>query len=1020
MKKFRKILLSALSLVLVVALTIVGTVAFLQDEDGEVNVMTVGNVYIEQLEQQFGANGLEEFVQKKNLYPVPDTTLDTEAFQSTVVPAPAVNVVDKLVSVNNYGKSDAFVRTVFAFEMGTLSVDQFKNVFVYRINNTDWTWEEIGVSNINGAKYFVVVATHNEIVEAKTTTDYSLTQVFLKSFAGNEECEAIDGNGNGTFDVLTMSQAVQTVGFNDADTALDAAFGKIDQLTNPWNEGKAVYDVSTEEQLETALIVGGTITFNNNITLEKNNITIPDGALVKLDLNDNKLIGNVFVGKGATLIVADGTIVNNDSSVSAIETAKGAELVLNDVEINSKRHAVRVDGGKVTINGGVYTVAGAGKTTTHALNVSNGGEVVINDGIFVGAKGTESDSGAAVNVQAGSTVIINGGDFSGGKNKTLSSGGTLVVNGGTFDQDPSAFAGNNVPVQTGDTTWTVYPINDTWDGSADISWYKESRAVTPEYKLYTAEQFAGFRDLVNAGKDIKNANVTLMVNVDLCNREWTPIGNDTNNYSGTFTGKTVYNLFVNMPGKSNAGLFGTTTNGEIKNVTVENATIVGRLNVGVVAGTPYTSKYTNITVKGLVKVDGMAYVGGVGGKNAYANWTNIVVDVEDGSYVKANSVENGKAYRTYVGGVIGFMGEGAHTVSNVYSNIDVIGSTIDVGGITGIAHYGNTFKNVVCEGNVTVANAAEAADADEIGGIAGVWHNQTGYEVTFENCTFTGTLTANIQGVNLKDNTITGKAYDATGAGKLYIDGALQTNDVDTIGNILASGGKVALTDSINNAPVITTAPYGNKYGVALNGGVLDGNGNALNFNSAGDNYGIMTSGGTIKNLTVTGSFRGIVIMSPKADVYIDNVTVGLDKDTVYGLNTAEGDGTRSIYVSNSTLGGWNSFGNTIKSVTFTDCTFVQGAAYSSVTGRLVRPYVTTVFENCDFSDKYYIDLSALVAGHTVTLKNCTVNGVKLTAENWTSLIAPEDTCGAGQISIEGRNGSFMTASNVFDYVVIQ
>ena len=39
------------------------------------------------------------------------------------------------------------------------------------------------------------------------------------------------------------------------------------------------------------------------------------------------------------------------------------------------------------------------------------------------------------------------------------------------------------------------------------------------------------------------------------------------------------------------------------------------------------------------------------------------------------------------------MGEGNIIISNVESNINVTGSTCDVGGITGIAHYGNTFEN---------------------------------------------------------------------------------------------------------------------------------------------------------------------------------------------------------------------------------------------------------------------------------------------------------------------------------------
>ena len=48
----KKVLLSVLSLALVAAISIGATLAYLQDDDSDVNVMTLGNVYIEQIEQQ--------------------------------------------------------------------------------------------------------------------------------------------------------------------------------------------------------------------------------------------------------------------------------------------------------------------------------------------------------------------------------------------------------------------------------------------------------------------------------------------------------------------------------------------------------------------------------------------------------------------------------------------------------------------------------------------------------------------------------------------------------------------------------------------------------------------------------------------------------------------------------------------------------------------------------------------------------------------------------------------------------
>ena len=298
-----------------------------------------------------------------------------------------------------------------------------------------------------------------------------------------------------------------------------------------------------------------------------------------------------------------------------------------------------------------------------------------------------------------------------------------------------------------------YPSELAWLAAAVNGTLPETRAVVP------ANDFAG--------KTFK-----LTKNIDLAGHYWTPIGSNGKIFKGTFDGDghTVKNLLI-TGNNSNVGLFGVTHDGEIKNLIVEDAKVSGRLNVGVVAGQPYTSKYTNITVKGHIEVNGMAYVGGVGGKNAYADWTGITVDVDETSYVKANSVENGTAYRTYVGGVVGFNGEGGHKFTNITSDINVEGSTCDVGGLFGIAHYGNQFENCSCTGNVTITTD-EVENAFEMGGIAGVWHNG-GENVVFTKCSFTGELsTPNItEEVEFYYGGLIGNPYSATGNGKLIIDG---------------------------------------------------------------------------------------------------------------------------------------------------------------------------------------------------------------------------------------------------------
>lgn len=160
------------------------------------------------------------------------------------------------------------------------------------------------------------------------------------------------------------------------------------------------------------------------------------------------------------------------------------------------------------------------------------------------------------------------------------------------------------------------------------------------------------------------------------------------------------------------------------------------------------------------------------GKNAYKNLSDLTIAVSDGSLVKADS----EGYRTYVGGVVGFMGEGNITVSNVTSNIDVIGSTCDVGGITGIAHYGNTFINCSSSGKVSLIGCRFEENKMEIGGIAGVWMNSASGKVTLKNCSFTGTLYATMSdgsdySSELTENTLTGAKYTpSSDAGELIIE----------------------------------------------------------------------------------------------------------------------------------------------------------------------------------------------------------------------------------------------------------
>ena len=512
--------------------------------------------------------------------------------------------------------------------------------------------------------------------------------------------------------------------------------------------------------------------------------------------------------------------------------------------------------------------------------------------------------------------------------------------------------GNNVKVdvwengafENADNTEKAPYYVEIWDGES-IEEPSLSAVDNNVYEIERPSELAWLAAAVNgtleeeytratvAANNFAGKTFVLTQNVDLGGNEWTPIGDPNHIFKGTFDGKgkTIANLVVNGGSESNKGLFGVTREGEIKNLVVENAKVSGRLNIGVVAGEPYTSKYTNITVKGHVEVNGMAYVGGVGGKNAYADWTNITVDVDETSYVKAHSIENGTAYRTYVGGVCGFNGEGSHTFTNITSNINVEGSTCDVGGLFGIAHYGNKFENCVCTGNVEIYAADEADEAQEIGGIAGVWHNETGYSVTMTDCSFTGDLTTNIEGVSFYYGGLVGKPY-GDGEGKLII------------------GGKQYVATAAQLQAAVNAATGESTF--------------YLGYDIVGDVTVAQKQG---VKITIDGEdkkYNGTIKVHSNSNYYADAAL------TIKNVNFETS--TASINVIEALENGSKRYSTNI---TVEDCTFTAtGAAVDTAVGLQIKSSKWAKVLNSTATDMHSL-IQAQSCDETVVVNGCTING---------------------------------------------
>ena len=68
---------------------------------------------------------------------------------------------------------------------------------------------------------------------------------------------------------------------------------------------------------------------------------------------------------------------------------------------------------------------------------------------------------------------------------------------------------------------------DTWDGTADTSWYTGGET---EYNIDSAAALAGVSQLAAEGNTFEDVTLNLTTDVDLAGLAWTPI----ENFQGTF------------------------------------------------------------------------------------------------------------------------------------------------------------------------------------------------------------------------------------------------------------------------------------------------------------------------------------------------------------------------------------------------------------------------------------------------------------------------------------------------------
>lgn len=225
------------------------------------------------------------------------------------------------------------------------------------------------------------------------------------------------------------------------------------------------------------------------------------------------------------------------------------------------------------------------------------------------------------------------------------------------------------------------------------------------YTVTTADGLKNVAKLVNEeGKT--DINITLDTDLTLTG-EWTPIGTESQPYTGTFdgNGKTITGLTVTGSDRY-TGLLGF-IKGTVKNVVLTEINITSGTFVGGVAGWSFGGNIENCSVSGSVSgsdvggvvgyqqggsitgcsssatVKGTQRAGGVAG--ATNSGATLTACYATGDV----TVENDGTNNSHAGGVVGYNGGG--TLTACYATGSVTGSgsgTIYVGGVTGSNNLG--------------------------------------------------------------------------------------------------------------------------------------------------------------------------------------------------------------------------------------------------------------------------------------------------------------------------------------------
>jgi hypothetical protein len=315
--------------------------------------------------------------------------------------------------------------------------------------------------------------------------------------------------------------------------------------------------------------------------------------------------------------------------------------------------------------------------------------------------------------------------------------------------------------------------------------------------------------------DVRNnmyGSYVLMNDIDLSGfneGEWVPIGDEDNQFYGTFDGQghVIQNLKITGDSYEYAGLFGCVSDGTLMNIGLSNSYIdvqrsSGTVYVGAIAG--YVSSSSALIIDncyntGYISSSSSSFAGGIAGVAATSSSLTISNCYNTGDILASASV----------GGIVGNAAAGGmsssiFTIMNCYNTGDISGSAAShdsyAGGIVGkisessssISSSIFTIDSCYNTGNVSDYSQANTSHAS---GIAGYVYSSSTF--TISNCYNTGNAFASTDNQKSYVGGIVGRASSSP----LAIDNCYNTGDVSaSAASYSYAGGLTGRTSSVTMA----------------------------------------------------------------------------------------------------------------------------------------------------------------------------------------------------------------------------